>query len=133
MCDGLRACSVQYVVDVDDLIGPIDGIEDAPVSYGIFAQLGKVRGSRLVAEIVDVRGDPFRLVEQPLGHRLTGLSKILHDRWAKGKPIPGHCSSPSKSELSRDLFSGDALGAGEGLPQSLLQRLAQLEPKIGVS
>jgi len=64
---------MQDVVNVYNLRCPIDGVEDAPVSYRVLTQIGKVLCNRLMAMIVNIGGDPLCLIELPLGHGLTGL------------------------------------------------------------
>jgi len=56
------------VVNVHELFDPVDRIKNAPIADGVFMDPGQVGSDRLMAQVIDVGGQPLRLVEQALGH-----------------------------------------------------------------
>src|SRR5213596_1875121 len=107
----------------------IDRVEDPPFAHGVFGQTGQVLRNRLVAKILHVRGQPFSLIEQTLGHSFLDLGKIVqHDR-PIGDAIPCHAyhrrpsfsatSSPvMRVEDARDCLSRARFAEPISMPRS---------------
>lgn len=100
------------MVNIYQVILSIDGVEDPPIFDGIFEEACQVRRDGFVAQVLDVRGEPFGLVEQPLGQGRLQACKVLEDGWAIGEAIPGHGSLPAESELVRNVFAGQPFCIG---------------------
>ena len=71
-------------VNIDEVILPVDGVEDSPVFDRIFGKAWQVRRDRFVAQVIDVGGDPFGLVQESLCYGRLKAHKILEDDWAIG-------------------------------------------------
>ncbi len=95
-------------VNVDQVIVSVNGVENSPVLDRIFGKARQVRCNRFVAQVIDIGGDPFGLVQESLCHRRLKARKILEDGWAIGKTIPGHVVLPAETELICDVLAGQS-------------------------
>lgn len=77
-------------MNVDELFGPIDKIEYAPIAHGVFVQSRQVGRKAFVAEIIDVGGDPLGFFEQTLRHWSANAGQISSNTSLKRQTIPGH-------------------------------------------
>ena len=102
-------------VNIDQVIFPVDGVENSPVLDRIFGKARQVRRDRFVAQVIDVGGDPFGLIQESLCHGWLKARKILEDDWAIGKTIPGHAVLPAETELVRNVLAGQSFFTGQGL------------------
>lgn len=100
------------MVNVDQVILAIDGIKNPPIFDGIFEEACQVRRDGFVAQVLDVRGEPFGLIEQPLGQDGIQACKVPEKGRAIGEAIPGHGSLPAEPELVREVFAGQPLCIG---------------------
>lgn len=92
-------------MNVDDLLGAIDRIKDSPFAYGVLVQAGQALIDGVVTEVIDVRGNPLGLLEEPLCDWLVDGSKIICHGLFEGQPIPGHVGSPPETKPFGDLFA----------------------------
>ena len=61
-------------VNIDQVVVPVNGVENSPVLDRIFGKARQVRCDRFVAQVINVGGDPFGLVQESLcldGSRLA--------------------------------------------------------------
>lgn len=100
------------MVNIHQVIVSINGVKNPPIFDGVFEEACQVRRDRFVAQVLDVRGEPFGLIEQSLSQGRLQASKVLEDGWAIGEAIPSHGSLPAESELFRNVFAGQPLGIG---------------------
>lgn len=77
-------------MNVDELFGPIDNIEYAPIAHGVFVQSRQVGRKAFVAEIIDVGGDPLGFFEQTLRHGSANAGQVSSNTSLKRQTIPGH-------------------------------------------
>jgi hypothetical protein len=102
------------VVDVDDVIRSINGIEKPPFPHGVFAQDREVGADGLMTQVVRVGGYPFGLVKYPLSHRLVNARQVLYHRRPKCELIPRHT-----------IVTSEVRGAGRFLRQTGAQNSAK--------
>ncbi len=75
--DGRR--HVVDMVNIDELLRPVDGIKNPPVAHGVFMDTGQIGSNRFMPQIFHVGSQPFRLVEQSLRHGGIGSTQIDND------------------------------------------------------
>lgn len=92
-------------VNVEHLLGAIDRIKDSPVADSVLVQAGEICIDDFMTEVVDVGGDPFGFLEEPLGDRLPDGFKIMCNGFVEGQPIPSHVRLPSKIKSFGNLFA----------------------------
>lgn len=100
-------------MDDDELIRAVDGIEDPPFPHGILAESQKVVRNRVMAQVVDIGGQPLALVEEPLGYGLVNYGEVLRGVGSKSEAVPGHGALPPKAEPLSHVFAGETLIAHE--------------------
>lgn len=98
-------------MDVDELFRVVDRIENPPFSHGILADSRKVVRNGFMAQVVDIGGQPLRLVEKPLGHRLVDGGEVLRGAGLKGETVPRHGVLPPKAEPLCHFFPGKPIAA----------------------
>lgn len=120
-------------MDFNHAFGSIERIENAPVPDGVFAYVGQLLHERFVAEVLNVGGQPFRLVKEPLCHTGIDVSEVREDGGTKRDSVPGHDGLPVETKLVGKFFAGQAFCTGKGVFQSCAQAFAELEPQIRVA
>jgi hypothetical protein len=86
-----------------------------------------------VAEVLDIGGQPFRLVKESLCHTGFDLSEVFEHGRTKRDTVPGHNELPPEPKLIGKVFSGQAFGTGQGSFQARAQAFAELEPQVWVA
>lgn len=120
-------------MDIHELFGPIERIEDPPFTHRIFAQIRQIRRDRFVAQVFHVRHNPLRLLKQPLCCRNLNGREVVENGWVKRETIPGHNFLPVKPELLRDLFARQPLPIGQRSLEACPHRFAELETQVGIA
>jgi len=121
---GVQFSSGRNSIDVDDMLVPVDGVENAPVTDSVLDQTGEVLVQGFMPKVGDIRGEPFGLIQETLSHVLVGCLKVVQDRGQIGDTIPGHVISPAEAE-----------SFGDGVPRHPIrggQRLLQLRAHLVV-
>ena len=77
-------------MNIDQVLVPVNGVENSPALDRRFGKAWEVRRDGFVAQVIDVGGDPFGLVQESLCHGWLKARKVDENGWAIGKLIPGH-------------------------------------------
>lgn len=93
-------------MNMDHVLFPVNGIENAPFPDGVLNHIRQIRMERFMPKVGNIGGQPFGFIQETLGHALVSGLKIVKNRRHIGDTIPGHMLLPVKTQSFRDCFPG---------------------------
>lgn len=84
-------------VDMDEVLFPIDGIENAPVTDSILDESRQILVEGVMPQVGHIRGQPLGLIQKTLSHASLGSPEVVYDRRPIAHAIPRHSALPMKA------------------------------------